>query len=93
MITTIWALEQNKFDESDISWCQGLGVEAKVEPLYYNSYINGKLVNQEVDGLSIRLTTTCEKQESMLKLKYGSRLIEIQRSQDLRGEELSRLNF
>jgi hypothetical protein len=76
-VTTIWALEQDKFDDSDQSWCRGLGVEVKVEPLFYRSYINGKMVSQEVNGLRIRLTTTCEKQETMLKLKYGSRLVKV----------------
>jgi hypothetical protein len=93
MITTVWALEQGKFDDSDISWCRGLGVEVRVEPLYYNSYINGKLVNQEVDGLKIRLTTTCERQETMLKLKYGVSLIEVQRISTLPGHDLHEIDF
>jgi hypothetical protein len=93
MITTVWALEQDKFDDSDISWCRGLGVEIKVEPLYYNYYINGKLVSQVVDRFSIRLTTSCEKQESMLKLKYGVSLIEVQRISTLPGHNLHEIDF
>lgn len=92
-ITTVWALEQNKFDESDISWCRGLGVEIKVEPLYSNVYSHTRLVRQVCNGLKIRLTTTCEKQESMLKLKYGNRLIEVQRSINLSHDERQQLGF
>jgi hypothetical protein len=93
MNTTVWALEQNKFDESDYSWCKGLGVEIKVDPLYSNVYSHTQLVSQVCNGLRIRLTTTCEKQESMLKLKYGNRLIEVQRSINLSHDESQRLNF
>lgn len=93
MITTVWALEQDRFDQGDILWCRGLGVEIKVEPLYYNCYINGQLVNQVVEGLRIRLTTTCDKQESMLKLKYGVKLIEVQRISTLPGHDLHEIDF
>ena len=92
-ITTVWALEQDKFDESDVSWCKGLGVEAKVEPLYSNLYSQTQLIRQVVMGLRIRLTTTCKKQETMLKLKYGNRLIEVQRSINLSFDERQQLNF
>jgi hypothetical protein len=79
-VTTIWALEQDKFDESDLSWCRGLGVEIKVEPLCSHVYTHAQISQSVVIGLKIRLTTTCEKQETMLKLKYGSRLIAVNRS-------------
>lgn len=92
-VTVVWALEQDKFDESDLSWCRGLGVEIKVEHLYGNVYTAGSRVHQYIRGLKIRLTTTCEKQESMLKLKYGYRLIEVQRSRDLSYDERQQLNF
>ena len=78
---TVWALEQDKFDEGDAAWCRGLGVEFKVEPLYQRVYLQGKAVNDIMRGLSIRLTTTCKKQETMLQLKYGYKLIEVQRSE------------
>ena len=92
-MTTVWALEQDKFDDIDISWCRGLGVEVQVDPLYYRSYTNGKLVRQVVDGLRIRLITTCEKQETMLQLKYGNRLINVQQSTTLAYDERQKIGF
>lgn len=76
-VTTLWALEQDTFDESDAAWCRGLVVDFKVEPIFGDVYLSGKLSHQIQRGLRIRLTTTCEKQETMLKLKYGPRLIHI----------------
>ena len=92
-MTTVWALEQDKFDDSDISWCRGLDVEIKVDPLYSHVYSHTKLVRQVCTGLRIRIKTTSEKQESMLKLKYGDRLIQVQQYQNLAGEEFQRINF
>lgn len=92
-ITTLWALEQDKFDEADLAWCKGLGVEVTVEPLYGDVYTGGNRTRQYVRGLRIRIKTTCEKQESMLQLKYGSRLIEIQRSTELSYDERQKLEF
>ena len=93
MITTVWALEQDKFDEADLAWCKGLGVTVKVEPLYSMTYSYGQYVGQVVHGLRIRLASLNKKQENMLKLKYGSRLIEIQRYTELNDHELRNLNF
>lgn len=92
-ITTVWALEQDKFDESDYAWSRGLGVEIKVEPLFGDVYSYGRLVDQVVRGLKIRLTTTCERQETMLKLKYGNRLNEVQRYRNIADEESGRIDF
>ena len=92
-VTTIWALEQNKFDDSDISWCRGLGVEIKVEPLYSNVYSHTQLVRQVCNGLRIRLTTSCKRQETMLKLKYGNKLIEVQRVANMSYDERQQFNF
>lgn len=92
-VTNLWALEQNHFDEDDYKWCRGLGVAVKVEPLFGDVYSYGRLVNQVVRGLRIRLTTTCEKQESMLKLKYGPRLIHIQSMMSLSPDEIQQFNF
>ena len=79
MTKTLWALEQDQFEESDAVWCRGLGVEWTVKPLFGNLYLGGKLSSSVQRGLLIRISTTCERQETMLKLKYGHRLIEIQR--------------
>ena len=93
MITTVWALEQDKFDEADLAWCKGLDVKVNVEPLYSMVYSYGQYVSQTVQGLRIRIVSTTEKQETMLKLKYGNRLIVIQRYTELTTNELQFFNF
>ena len=82
-MTVVWGLEQDKFDEGDASWCKGLGVETEVDHLYGDVYLSGKHSHRVFRGLRIRLISTCEKQETMLKLKYGHRLIELQRTQSI----------
>jgi hypothetical protein len=76
-MTTMWALEQNKFDDSDRSWCRGLGVEFQLDPLYCSVYSGNHLIKKRVTGLQIRLTTTCKQQETMLRLKYGNALVQL----------------
>lgn len=71
----VWALAVSKLTDSDIVWLQGLKVETKVEPLTNKVYTQGQLVSRVVTGLKIDVITTCEKQETMLKLKYGDDLV------------------
>ena len=91
-IINVWALEQDTFDENDESWCRGLGVDVKVTPLFGDVYMSGKLSHQVKRGLSIRLTTTCEKQETMLKLKYGHKLIHTQSMKAILPNESQKAN-
>lgn len=74
IITTTWALEHDEFNECDAKWCKGLGVELKIEKLY-NHFYSATGSRSSLSGLSIRIKTISEKQECMLKLKYGHRLI------------------
>jgi hypothetical protein len=74
MGVSTWALAHNDFNEIDYIWCRGLGVELEVEVLY-NTVHHAR--NQEVKvptGRSIRIKTTCEKQVTMLQLKYADKL-------------------
>lgn len=88
-----WALEQDDFNESDRLWCQGLGVNIHEEPLKKDVYLSGHFSYSIHIGRKIRLTTTTPQQETMLKLKYGFRLIEVQRSRDCTSKELKDLDF
>lgn len=77
MITkSCWELIKPNADETDAIFISGLGCIIKVdipEPVTFSThagtfqYNSGKLP-------TIQITTTCEKQESMLKLKYGDAL-------------------
>lgn len=79
-IETSWALRKDHFTEEDRLWCYGLGVKFTAEPIFNNVYSYGKLISQDIKSWSIRLQTVTEKQEVMLKLKYGSNLLEISKS-------------
>jgi hypothetical protein len=70
-----WALAIPKLEEHDIIWLKGLEVEVKVEALTNKVYTQGQMINKVVTGYKIDVVTTCEKQETMLKLKYGNDLI------------------
>lgn len=92
-ITTKWALQQNTFTESDYLWCKGFGITAAVVPLYNTVHISGSVEKQMSAGVSIRLLTTCEKQENMLKLKYGEKAYPIQQWQSIGPIEIKQLDF
>ena len=71
-----WSLTKPQADETDAIFLCGLGCIIEVdipEPMTFTThrgtfqYNSGRLP-------TIKITTTCEKQESMLKLKYGDAL-------------------
>lgn len=90
MGVSTWALAHNGFNESDYLWCKGLGVEIEVEILYNTVYSYGSETKM-VAGKSIRIKTTCEKQETMLKLKYADNLQLISKTLD--PQQLRELDF
>lgn len=69
-----WVLTQNKLSENDIIWLKGLEVNTVVEPLY-NTIHTYSGQHRVLSGVHIELETTCEKQETMLYLKFGNNLI------------------
>lgn len=71
----VWALAIGKIEDTDIIWLRGLGVDVKCEALTNRVYSSGQIVSRVITGHQIDVITTCEKQETMLKLKYGDDLI------------------
>lgn len=71
----VWALCRNQITDNDARWLKGLGVEVKCEPLANQVYSAGFAVYEYVTGYKIDVITTCDKQETMLKLKYGDDLV------------------
>ncbi len=76
----IWALHKLDATTVDATFLFGLGCEVEVvlpEPQTVTS-ADGKQWRYAVENPFIRITTTCDKQESMLKLKYGEELLLLQ---------------
>lgn len=72
----IWSLFRPNPTHEDAIFIKGLGCEVKVivpEPIEVTS-ANGRSWKVQTEYPHIELTTTCEKQESMLHLKYGDEL-------------------
>jgi hypothetical protein len=72
----IWILYKSDVDQTDATFLFGLGCEVKVkvpEPVHFET-LNGTRVQYRAEHTTIEITTTCEKQESMLKLKYSNNL-------------------
>jgi len=70
-----WALAKSYLDDSDVIWIKGLGIDLQSECLTDKVYLQGRVITEYVTGYRHEITTTCSKQETMLKLKYGDDLI------------------
>ena len=80
IIKKVWLLQKPNATDIDSTFLFGLGckVEVKIpEPLHFET-VNGTRVQYLAELPTIKITTTCEKQEMMLKLKYGEELVQIQ---------------
>lgn len=77
MITkTHWELNKPDADETDAIFLSSLGCTVEVcipEPMEFST-LNGTQVRYTPSNTTIKITTTCKKQESMLYLKYGDAL-------------------
>lgn len=86
MITRkIWALYKPDANEVDSIFLFGLGCKIEVvlpEPFDIES-IDGKRWKYTASNPHIKIETTCEKQESMLQLKYGDSLVLMQVYHDI----------
>jgi hypothetical protein len=71
----IWALAVPKLEEHDMLWLKGLDVDVRLDIMTDKVYKKGYMVSERTSGYQIELTTTCTKQETMLKLKYGDKLV------------------
>jgi hypothetical protein len=80
IIKKVWLLQKPNATDIDATFLFGLGCEVEVkipEPLHFET-VNGTRVQYLAELPTIKITTTCEKQEMMLKLKYGEELVLIQ---------------
>ena len=72
----IWTLYKPKADYADATYILGLGCAVEVimpKPIAFET-LNGTRWQVQNEHPHIEITTTCEKQESMLYLKYGDEL-------------------
>jgi hypothetical protein len=86
MITKkIWILRKSNTTEIDATFLFGLDCNVEVvlpEPFEIES-MDGKKWKYTASTPHIKIETTCEKQESMLKLKYGDELVLTQVCHDI----------
>jgi hypothetical protein len=81
MITKkVWVLRKPDASEIDAKFLFGLDckVEVKIPEPFEVESLDGKRWNIAREVPYIKIETTCEKQETMLKLKYGEELVLIQ---------------
>lgn len=70
----VWKLNISQMTANDTLWLQKLQVDVKCEALNRQVYSSGKLVSKYTTGYTIGVTTSCSKQETMLKLKFADKL-------------------
>jgi hypothetical protein len=68
-----WVLMQDQLTTEEIEWIKALKVEVKSEALYNTVYSYGE-TRRHCIGYHFELKTRCEKQETMLQLKYSKDL-------------------
>jgi|LauGreDrversion4_2_1035121.scaffolds.fasta_scaffold668755_1 hypothetical protein len=68
-----WVLQQAQLTTEEIKWIKALKVEVKAEALYNTVYSYGE-TKKFCTGYHFELKTHCEKQETMLQLKYSTAL-------------------
>ena len=72
----IWTLNKPNADYADATYIMGLGCEVEVIVPEWQDFetSNGTRWRYQNENPYIEIKTTCEKQESMLYLKYGDEL-------------------
>jgi hypothetical protein len=78
MITKkLWTMTKPDATQIDATFLFGLGCEVEVVMPEWQDYItsNGTRCRYINENPYIKIITTCEKQEMMLKLKYGDKLL------------------
>jgi hypothetical protein len=71
----IWGLYLENFTEIDYTWITGLGCELSIiRPEPENITLPSGTRQYYKAAPEILITTTCDKQQSMLQLKYGDSL-------------------
>jgi hypothetical protein len=76
MTKKVWELHMPGADSTDATYIMGLGCEVEViMPKWYEfTSVNGIRSQYLAENPHIEIVTTCEKQESMLYLKYSNNL-------------------
>jgi hypothetical protein len=76
IVKKIWSLYKPDADYTDTTFIYGLNCDIEVDiPELLELTHNGKTYEFANGFPKIAITTTCEQQEMMLKLKYGDDLI------------------
>jgi hypothetical protein len=68
-----WVLMQDQLTTEEIEWIKTLKIEIKAEALYKTVHTYSK-TQKFCTGYHFELKTHCEKQETMLQLKYNTAL-------------------
>jgi hypothetical protein len=68
-----WVLQRDQLAIEEIEWIKSLKVEIRAEPLYNTVHSYGE-TRRFCTGYHFELSTHCEKQETMLQLKYSTAL-------------------
>jgi hypothetical protein len=68
-----WVLLRDQLTTEEIEWIKTLKVEVKAEALYKTVHTYSK-TQRFCTGYHFELTTRCEKQETLLQLKYSTAL-------------------
>lgn len=73
----LWTMVKTDATETDAIFLFGLGCGVKVVMPEWQDFVtsNGTRWRYQNENPYIEITTTCEKQEMMLKLKYGDKLV------------------
>lgn len=72
----IWTLNKYPLYQNDCIWITSLGCNLRFQPDDPEEIlVNGRVYHYAGGPSRAIIETTCEKQESMLKLKYGDQLI------------------
>ena len=71
-----WILTARPLDESDVTWIKGLGCDFSMQAKEPLKVMYGNQVHtfSNLRSNQIQVITTTDKQETMLKLKYGNEI-------------------
>jgi hypothetical protein len=90
MITQkLWTMVKTDATETDAIFLFGLGCDVEVVMPEWQDFetLNGTRWRYLNENPYIKITTTCEKQEMMLKLKYGDELVLSETTTSLSNED------
>ena len=85
----LWTLSKPDATEIDATFLFGLGCDVEVVMPKWHDFEtpNGTRWRYQNENPYIKITTTCEKQEMMLYLKYGDKLVLEQTTTSLSNED------